>query len=49
MIEFVLTKEDATHLSIVDDVTVVDNGSNPKRAYTIINTDVMDALGVAES
>lgn len=35
MIEFVLTKEDVTRLSIVDDVTVVDNGHSTKRAYTL--------------
>ena len=46
MIELVLTKEDVTHLSIVDDVTVVDNGNNPKKAYTLKNLEVLDAPGV---
>lgn len=46
MIELVLTKEDVTHLSIVDDVTVVNNGNNPKKAYTLKNLEVLDALGV---
>lgn len=45
MIEFVLTKEDVTHLSIVDEVTIVDNGHNPKKAYTLENPDVLDAPG----
>lgn len=46
MIEFVLTKEDVTHLIIVDEVTVVDNGHSTKRAYTLKNLDVLDAPGV---
>lgn len=46
MIEFVLTKEDTTHLSVVDEVTVVDNGHSPKKAYTLKNPDVLDANGV---
>lgn len=45
MIEFVLTKEDVTRLSIVDDVTVVDNGHSTKRAYTLKNSGVLDAPG----
>lgn len=49
MIEFVLTKEDVTHLNIVDDVTVVDNGHSPKKAYTLKNPDVLDANGVART
>jgi hypothetical protein len=46
MLEFVLTKEDVTHLNIVDDVTVVDNGHDPKKAYTLKNLEVLDAPGV---
>lgn len=46
MMELVLTKQDVTHLSIVDDATVVDNGHNPKKAYTLTNPEVVDALGV---
>lgn len=46
MIEFVLTKEDVTCLSIADDVTVVDNGHSTKRAYTLKNSDVLDANSV---
>lgn len=42
MIEIVLTKVDVTHLSIVDEVTVVDNGNSPKKAYTLKNPDVLD-------
>lgn len=49
MMELVLTKQDVTHLSIVNDATVVDNGHNPKKAYTLTNTEVVDAPGVAES
>lgn len=43
MIEFVLTKEDITHLCIVDEVTIVDNGHSTKRAYTLKNSGVLDA------
>lgn len=46
MMELVLTKQDVTHLSIVDDATVVDNGNRTKRAYTLTNLDVLDAPGV---
>lgn len=46
MMELVLTKHDVTHLSIVDDATVVDNGHNPKKAYTLTDLEVLDALGV---
>ena len=46
MMELVLTKQDVTHLSIVDDATVVDNGNSTKRAYTITNTNIIDAPGV---
>lgn len=46
MIELVLTKQDLIHLSIVDDATVVDNGRNPKKAYTLTNPEVVDAPGV---
>lgn len=49
MIEFVLTKEDATHLSIVDEVTIVDNGHSTKRAYTLKNSGVLDANGVTRT
>ncbi len=49
MIELVLTKEDITHLSIVDAATVVDNGDIPKSAYTITDPDVMDAPGVCRT
>nr|DAN69407.1 MAG TPA: hypothetical protein [Caudoviricetes sp.] len=45
MIEFVLTKEDVTHLNIVDDNTVADAESNPKKAYTLKNQEVLDAPG----
>lgn len=46
MMELVLTKQDVTHLSIVDDATVVDNGHNPKKAYTLTNPEVVDAPSV---
>lgn len=46
MLELVLTKQDLIHLSIVDDDTVVDNGHNPKKAYTLTNPEVVDAPGV---
>lgn len=49
MIELVLTKVDVTHLSIVDEVTVVDNGHRTKRAYTLKNPDVLDANGVTRT
>lgn len=46
MMELVLTKQDVTHLSIVDDATIVDNGHNPKKAYTLTNLEELDAPGV---
>lgn len=46
MIEFVLTKADVTHLSVVEDTTVVDKGNTPKRAYSITNTNSINAPGV---
>lgn len=43
MMELVLTKQDVMHLSIVDDATVVNNGHNPKKAYTLTNLEELDA------
>ena len=49
MLELVLTKADLAGLYVVDDVTVVDNGHRPKKAYTLKNPDVLDANGVART
>lgn len=49
MLELVLTKADLSSLTIVDTETVADSGSNPKKAYTLKNTDVLDAPGVCRT
>lgn len=46
MIELVLTKDDLTHLTAIDGTTVLDSGVDPKKAYTLINPDMLDAPGV---
>nr|DAR84039.1 MAG TPA: hypothetical protein [Caudoviricetes sp.] len=49
MLELVLTKADLAGTYVVDDVTVVDNGHSPKKAYTLKNPDVLDANGVTRT
>lgn len=46
MLELVLTKADLAGIYVVDDVTVVDNGHSPKKAYTLKNSGALDANGV---
>lgn len=43
MLELVLTKADLSGLTIVDSDTVADSGSNPKKAYTLENSGLLDA------
>lgn len=43
MIELELTKDDLTQLTVIDGTAVLDNGVDPKKAYTVINPDVLDA------
>lgn len=45
MLELVLTNSDLAGLTVVDNETLVDSGSNPKKAYTLKNPDVLDASG----
>lgn len=49
MLELVLTKADLPGLTIVDTETVVDSGSNPKKAYTLKSPDLLDAPGVCRT
>lgn len=49
MLELVLTKADLSSLTIVDTETVVDSGSNPKKAYTLKNPGLLDAPGVCQT